>query len=151
LKNKKGTYILLVAAIGIWGTIIYKIIDGLSTDEKQSIAVIESINFKIPEPKKVDSFSLLRISRDPFLDKPLVPDKKKVKPKQAKIKIDIPLVYHGMMKKNNGKERLFIVSINGQQTFIKKGQEIQGIILLNGNETKVTVSFKGVRKTIDKG
>jgi hypothetical protein len=151
LKNKKGTYILLVAAIGIWGTIIYKIINGLSPEDTQRMTILENFDFKIPEPKKVDSFSLLPISRDPFLDKPLVPDKKKVKPKQTKASIDIPLVYHGMMKKNNGKEKLFIVSINGQQTFIKKGQEIQGIKLLNGNETKVTVSFKGVRKTIDKG
>ena len=58
---------MLVAVLGIWGTIAYKIVNGLSPDEVEVTPQNFDVAFNPKQPKQTDTFSINAIERDPFL------------------------------------------------------------------------------------
>jgi hypothetical protein len=150
LKTKKKTYLLLVVVIGVWGTIGYRIWTGLNPDLPEVIQHDVNIAFNPKTNTVIDTFSVQAFPRDPFLG--VLSKKKKTKGKKTIKKeiVWIPIQYHGMITKQNKKDRVFIVTIEGQQYVMKVGQLINGVKLLNGNNTSIYVSYKDVKKKIIK-
>ena len=101
----------------------------------------------------VDTFSIQISKRDPFLGTLLVkkkPIKRTSKKTIKKEVISIPLLYHGSVSKQDSKTKVFIVSINGQQHLMKLGQTINEVTLIKGNSKDIVVTYKGLKKTIQK-
>ncbi|WP_157588880.1 hypothetical protein [Psychroserpens burtonensis] len=152
MKSRTKTYLLLVTVLGIWGTIGYKIVSGVSptiSEEKQE-------NFDVAfNPKtntEVDTFSIQTLERDPFLGT-LTKKKKSVtrtlkKPINNKANNLPQISYNGLVKKQNTTDMVFVVNINNNQYLLNKGQVIDSITLINGNDKDITIRYKNKNQTI---
>ncbi len=148
---KTKTYILLALVLSIWGIISFKIVSVVNPSTPEVLQQHYNMAFKPKFNKTIDTFSIQTVNRDPFLGTLLIREKPKTK--NLKTKMDLvwlPIVYHGIISKQNSKAKVFIVSINGQQYLVKSGQVISEITLIRGNSKSILVSYKGVRKTIQK-
>jgi hypothetical protein len=148
LKSKKKTYLLLALVIVVWSTIIYKVITGLNPElpELQTQQALVVNDFKIST--KTDTFSIKILDRDPFLGtltkkRVVTTVLNKTKPLQWH-----PVDYLGTIKNNNQKEQIFIVTIDGKQRLLKKGQTMDSIRLVYGNKNRVVLSYKNSQKAI---
>jgi len=152
LDKKKKTYLLLVAVLGLWGTIGYQVISALDPEESEVVAENISIDFS-PEKTKVDTFSITKTERDPFLGKLTrnTPKTKKSQNRNAK-KPDLEnpwpqIQYQGVVKKQGANSQIFIITINQQQYLLKRNQELEGIKLLKGNSKEIQVYYSKESKT----
>jgi len=144
--------LLLVAVLGLWGTIGYKVISALDPEESEVVAENISVDFS-PEKTKVDAFSITQMERDPFLGK-LTRNTAKTKKSQNKSakKPDLEnpwpqIQYQGMVKKQGATSEIFIITINQQQYLLKRNQELEDIKLLKGNSKEIQVRFNKKTKT----
>ncbi|MBC2844634.1 hypothetical protein [Winogradskyella flava] len=144
MKTKKKTYVLLGLTLAVWGIIAYKIITALNPElpevEQQDFVV--NTNFKINT--KVDTFSIAKVNRDPFLGTLVKKESKKTVKRRPAIQWKT-ISYQGIVKK--GSDRMFIVSINGNQNLLKKGQAKDSVTLLYGNTKAITMRYKNQSKT----
>lgn len=146
MKTKKKTYILLIVVVGIWSLIGYRIVTSLNPDlpeaPKQDLALKLDFKTKV----KVDTFSIKNADRDPFLGT-IYKKKTEHLPSKKIIKhINwLPITYHGMI--SNKKKSLYIISINGHQHLLKKGQIKDSIKVLYGSSKSVTLGYKDDKKT----
>ena len=144
---------LLVVVLGVWGTIGYKILNGVSPD----LAEITQDNFDVSfNPKtntEIDTFSIKNIERDPFLGR-LSQNKKKEKSisrNKATDKVkenEAVITYNGLIKKQNNSERVFVININNNQYLLRKGQIADSVKLVRGNEKEITIRYRNKNKTI---
>ena len=154
MDKKKKTYLLLVAVLGLWGTIGYKVISTLDPDESAIVAENIIVDFS-PEKTKTDTFSIAPIERDPFLGKLTRKSAKTKKHQKRNIKkpdLENPwpqIQYQGMVKKQGANAQIFIVTINQQQYLLKKNQELNNIKLLKGNAKVIQVRFNKETKTFE--
>lgn len=152
MKNKTKTYILLIAVVSIWGFIGYKVIMGLNPKETINLPLSQNVTFNPKTNITVDTFSVATVNRDPFLGELLTKKKSFKKPikKTHKVVQWPPIIYNGIVGKENSNDKICIVSINGQQLFFKKNQELKGVKLIKANAKEIVVTYKGDRKTIVK-
>ena len=140
---------LAIAVVIIWGIIGYRIYQSLNPSAEPVVAKFEETSIEKLVPAKMDSFSLVELNSDPFLGtiyKPLV----EPMPQNAnnRRKIDWPqLSYVGHIKKQDSKNSLFVINIDNEQLLFKKGQTINGIALIDGNEKSIRLRFKGITQT----
>lgn len=151
MQNKAKTYILLVAVLAIWGVIGFKIIASVNPDTPKVEQQTYSALFSPKEKMSIDTFSIQLSKRDPFLGTLYV--KKKPKPKTNKPVESIVwpnIIYHGTVSKQSSKEKIYVFSVNGQQHLVRVGKVADNIRLIKASNTEMTVSFKGVKKTVTK-
>jgi|SRR5690606_22072371 len=152
MKNKTKTYLLLVAVLAIWGFIGFKIVSSLNP-EPPKVNVAETMASFAPNINtSQEKFSIQLPERDPFLGKMYI-KKTDVKPKPVVYKQPmewLPITYHGLISKPDTKDKICIVSINGYQRIMKVGQNIEGVKLLKATTNEINVSYKGLKKTINK-
>ena len=137
MKTKTKTYVLLTLVLSIWGVIGYKII---SATNPKSTEVVQhaDVSFTPSVKKEADTFSIQTTNRDPFLETLLV--KNRLKTQRLKPKTSLvwkPIVYHGIISNQNSKVKVFIISIDGQQYLIQRGQTINDIKLIRGHSKSV--------------
>lgn len=153
MKGKTKTYLLLVAVLTIWGIIGFKIVSTLNPDAPEANQQEDMVAF-IPKTNiAADTFSIQPSERDPFLGTLLVKKQEINKPTTSTPKEDfvwMPLVYHGTVSKQDSKEKICVISIDGQQHIMKIGQAMNGVKLLKVTNTEIIVGYKGARKTIRK-
>lgn len=145
---------LLVAVLGLWGTIGYKVISALNPDDAELVVENISVDFS-PEKTKIDTFSIVKVKRDPFLGKLLKSpnkssqSKRKTTTQNPDVESPWPQVqYQGMVKKQGATSGIFIITINQQQYLLKKNQEIGAVKLVNGSPKEIKVRFNKETKTI---
>lgn len=154
MKSKTKTYILLVAVLTIWGVIGFKILSTLNPDAPK---ISKSDNAVLFSPKKNTSkefFFIQPFERDPFLGTLIVKKEinnnaKIIKPREGKL-IWPSIFYQGAVSKQDSKDIICVISINGNQHVMKVGQEMDGFKLLKANKDKITVGYKGAKKEITK-
>lgn len=143
---------LLVAVIGIWGTVAYKIWSGLNPELPEDIEISVSSSFKPNATSEIDTFSIQTLDRDPFLG--TLTFKQSTTQKIASVKnaedVYIPIQYHGSIAKEDSKDIVYIVSIENAQYFMKAGQVLKDIKLLKGSKESIQVTYQGTTKTIAK-
>lgn len=150
--KKIKTYILLIAVIGIWGTIAKRFIGNSFSDEIEPNSIKNVVEFKPNYENKKDTFSIQQVKKDPFLGQLTTP-KRKNKSKTKKYPKDslrVKISYSGMVKKQQSKDQVFVININQQQYLLKKGQKVKDVKLLFGNQNNIVVLNKGKRQTIKK-
>jgi hypothetical protein len=153
LKNKTKTYVLLVAVLAIWGIIGFKILSTLNPDAPKMVAQDDT---ELISPKAIlntEIFTIQSAERDPFLGTLYAKKKINTYPKTIipkEVFVWIPVLYHGTVSIQNSKEKICVLSINGQQQIMKVGQEVNEVKLVKANNTEVLVSYKGKRKAIQK-
>jgi len=139
--------------LGIWGTIAYKIINGISSEKPGIIAQNFDTTFNPKTKKVMDTFSISAVERDPFLGTLSTKSqvtKKKSGNRSAKDTStpSLNITYGGLIQKQNSKAKVFVVNINNQQYLLKKGQTINDVKLINGNKESIVVRFNGKSQTI---
>jgi len=142
--------VLLALVVAIWGTVGYKIWSGLNPELPEDIPLQLTTNFKPNVSTIVDTFSIEPLERDPFLGK-IISKETNVKvsnPIKKSEDVYIPILYHGMIAKENSRDKLYIISIENQQHFIKVGQTVNGIKLLKATNDEIRVTYEGISKTI---
>jgi type II secretory pathway component PulC len=143
--SKIKTYILLVIVIAIWGTIIYKVVNGVTAD--QEIDLIETP--PTPElrhtPKEQPKYSMQLQERDPFLDKPLLSTPAVKSPKtKTKQELVLPnIIYKGLIIRKDSSTGIYLIQVEGQQFLFDVGEEIDGITLKSGTAEHVILNYKG--------
>lgn len=152
MKGKIKTYILLIASIAIWGTIGYRLITGLNIDIPEVENTAKVLAFTPKKITETDTFSIKNIEKDPFLGT-LISNKKIPSTLVKKVNRDtirIPITYHGLIKKENSKEIVYVVTINGTQHLIRKAGKVDEITLVKGNAEEVLINYNNIRETITK-
>lgn len=152
MNSKTKTYVLLAAVLVVWGIIGFRILDVLNPEPK---IIAKADSFEMFKPQSQDKevrFEISLMDRDPFLGKSYVKSKPKpsVRKKQVKETFIWPTItYHGVIS-NSSSEALFIVTINGVQQILKKGQSYQDILIKKASKEAIQVVFKNRKKSIQK-
>jgi len=151
LNKQTKTYLLIAAVLGIWGTIVVKIISGINRSEEMPLAENAIASFK-PQQKQIrDTFTIQTLERDPFLgtlaSKEKTPKTTAITP--SKITKDDPVVsYEGLIKKQGGSKQIHVLTIDGEQVLLKKGQTFNGVSLITAYKQSIKVRFNGKTQTL---
>lgn len=149
-KNTK-TYLLLAAVLLIWGIIGYRVFSG-NSDATEAEANFEKSALRSLPTQEKDTFSILADYRDPFLGtfpkKTVKKTKRSTKPKKA-LEPEIKVQFTGLVTDKDSKQKIFFVSINGQQHLMGVKDEIQNVRLLSGTSTSISIWANGKTRTID--
>ncbi|MEM6540789.1 MAG: hypothetical protein AAF634_06480 [Bacteroidota bacterium] len=151
MKKNKRTYILLVAVLIIWGFLGYRILGAINPSEKPAVKQdLVGRPYQIAL-KKRDTFSVHADYRDPFLGTWPDGKKKTLRKKALAAKKETPqrnIVYSGSLAENGSDQRLFFVTIEGNQQIMAKNEVVQGVKLVNGTSESIKVQYGGRMETI---
>jgi hypothetical protein len=152
LKNKTKTYLLLIAVLGIWGTVAYKIANGISPEQTEVTSQSFDVAFNPKKEKTIDTFSITPVERDPFLG--TLSTKKQASKQTKKVKAAVPdvkmptITYGGLIQKQQSRAKIFVVNINNKQYLLKQGQTAADVKLVRGSKSSIVVRFNGKNQTI---
>lgn len=152
LKSNRNVKYLLPMVLVIWGLFFFRLFDACSPDAPISKETSPVAKFNPPRSVPRESFELLPVERDPFMDREYRrPDISNISPGPKAEKAPWPnLQYLGTVSDGDSGKRIFILNINGTQQLMSKGETLEGVTLLSGNTEKVTLGFKGERKELSK-
>ena len=135
MKNKKQVFFLLPTVALVWGLIIYKVINGASSDHTAYKSVNKVAASTNPVVSTDKSYTLVLNYDDPFgkVSKPRT--KKSVQPtakpiKKKVVKAETPeidlskFIYQGMVQNAGSKQKIALVLVNNQMKMVKKGDLI---------------------------
>ncbi|MEM7185479.1 MAG: hypothetical protein AAF466_02375 [Bacteroidota bacterium] len=146
MKNRKNIKILLPAVVIIWGVVLYQVVSAMFPDEGPQLTMANP-TFKAPKQQTKDTFSLQPIDRDPFLGtwKPnRTQGGTRGKSKSTSQEQSWPEIsYQGSITDKQGRSGIFMVTIDGVQHLLKKGEQAAQITVRNGSATQVTLAMKG--------
>ncbi|MBI5541224.1 MAG: hypothetical protein HY951_14255 [Bacteroidia bacterium] len=165
MKNKSVRYILIFLVVLIWGTIAYKFLTYVNTDEDE-ILTQNTPKQKNEQNTITDTFQLVASYRDPFLGKSVVTnvqntnqssqriiktEKQKEIPKIEKKAISWPkLIYLGIIVNQKSKNQTSILKINGKDFIIHQGNIVSEVEIIKLYNDSVTVKYSEDFKTIIK-
>ncbi len=100
--------------------------------------------------KEKDTFSLMADYRDPFFGTVRTRDKA---PKKASVPTKAPvpekaIAYAGFVTDGKSKQRIFFVTIDGQQQMMSLNDSFQEVKLIQGTEDRIKVRHGGKIRTI---
>jgi len=143
----------LAAVLTIWGIIGLKIATTLNPEAPEAKEQEDQAVFKPKSHTAKDTFSIRPAQRDPFLGTLYAKKQESTAPRTSTPKEAfawIPITYQGTVSKQDSKDKLCLLTINGQQQIMKEGQEIQEVKLIKATHTDILVSYKGKKKTVAK-
>ena len=161
MEKNSVKYLLGIAVIAIWGLLGYRIYQKVYPPVYIPVTTSSNITTSVPLAK--DSFTLLAKYRDPFEIETTSSKKKSqvkaIKPKNKPVQNNnkgakrskpfssFPkLLYKGLITVEKGNQ-IALVTINGQMIHLKKGQEINGLILNDIFTDSIQVKYQGNSKT----
>lgn len=153
MKKQNKTYILLAVVLGIWGLIGFKFFAATNPSSPE-IAEISSDQIFVPKQIKArETFAIVANYRDPFLGTVQAPKKKvkkrpKVAVKKKKIVPTKSIQYSGFITDSNSKQKIFFVSVDGQQQMMSINDTFQEVKLVRGTKTSIRVRHNGSVQTI---
>lgn len=153
MKNQTRTYVLLVVVLGIWGVVGFRLIATLNPEVQKDATPEDRVTFSPIENISDETFSIQLPERDPFLGTLHIKKESKVDQKSPINKEPIvwaSVLYHGAIARQDSNQKIYIISINGQQHIVKVGHDIEGVKLLKATDKAIVVSYKGLKKTIEK-
>lgn len=151
MKKNQKTYLLLAVVIGIWGFIGFKLLNA-SNPEPVAMTELTSNEIFVPKQlKKRDIFSIAANYRDPFLGTVHAPKKIKKKTARKIVKKEVPqkvISYTGFITDNSSKQKIFFVTIEGQQHMMGINETVQEVKLVKGSKNQIEVRHNGKTRTI---
>lgn len=151
VKSKTSLYILLPVVLIIWGLLIWRIVGAFS----EEVYSLPPAPITLSSPHNIilkDTFSLLEVDRDPFLNisyKKQGPIKKSAVVKTKEVEWP-SISYLGLVTETGVSSGIHIVKINEQQFLLKPGNEAEGVKLLRTNGNTVSLAYRGTRKEFKK-
>lgn len=152
MKKKNKTYFLLALVLGIWGVIIYQFVGAFNPPSE---TVVETRSDAVFVPKQVQErefFALALDYRDPFLGTAVAPKKTKTAPRKAAVpKKVVPtksIQFTGVIQQKNTAQKIFFVTVEGQQRLMKINDSFQEVKLIKGSEQSIRVRYDGKTETI---
>jgi hypothetical protein len=148
LKNNKNIKILLPLVVIVWGILLYKVIDGFTSDEVLLSQTTKS-SFVAPKIQQKDTFSLLPLESDPFLGTMYNKSIRTNTNKGSKTKEEVlwpSISYFGIVDDKDSKSSVYVIGINGKQHLLKRGDTIQKLKVLKGSKEAVYIQYKGKTK-----
>ena len=149
-------YILLPVCLGIWGYIIWYVVQ--ATNRNQPIVQTTQSNIKkVNAPVVPDTFSLLLDYDDPFLGKRTTKrsatqrvssSNRSIRKKNESIKEEPPkpwpnIVYKGLVKNQHTGKWVALMEVNGQSHVLRSGQAVEDLTLIHLSEEKISLTWKG--------
>lgn len=170
MDKKALTKILIVVVAGLWIYNIYKTASNFSAEDNSGDNYSYASNSYSPIIFRKDSFQLQLPKVDPFLKNNVYKkqpkqnlnsdlitidsgDKKNMSRKPAeKAKITWPIIrYYGFVKNHEQNSSLVIVSLNGKNYRVKKGELLENLIIENATIDSITVRMGKDVKSFGKG
>ena len=148
MKKQYKTYILIIAVLIVWGIIGVQIFSYLNPKEEELPSLVAEQKSFRKETQVRESYKVKTHQRDPFLGKMTIKPIpiKKTKKKPVEPVIFPSIVYHGIIE--SGKNKSFIISVNGVQNVLKEGQTIQEVRLLSGDKKQIKIRYKENSKVV---
>lgn len=150
LKNK-NLYFLIPLVLIIWGVLVYKFFDSLGGNNNSHLN--ENIITSAKSGKvhnEIEDIKLQELKSDPFLNinyKKNGGDRKESIPSIRKEKVEWPKIrYLGSIKGQDNKRSIYIITVNGQQILLERGDNHQGIKFIKSAENKLWLAYKGETK-----
>lgn len=160
MKSKATNIALIVALIGIWGTVIYKFIGGSSNEDTYYLpqtnhsTIVEQIQLV------QENFVVNGNYRDPFLGRAYHAPKAKTTAKTKASKPVVPkivkpptdwsfLVYRGDFL-NEKKQHVGILTIRNKDFLAKEGEEKDGVQIIKIRKDSIQVNYQNEKKYIHK-
>lgn len=161
--KKKINIVLVIAVLGLWGSLIYKAINQyffLEEDAFDYATYNPKNDFIISEK---DTFALEPINRDPFLDKAFAPNSEAKVSRPAKNNIlkhsiakpiekkPFPQInYYGYIKSKEKKEELILLKINGKMKRLRIDEVTEGIKVKKVFHDSILVVANGETRSFKK-
>lgn len=135
--KKKINVFLIIAVASLWGIVAYRAVSTYFLNDKNESVSFDGYSKKQFKLIEKDTFDLLAVKRDPFLNKNIsekkeikmevstaLPVKKKLGiAKRENFEIPFPQVYYyGYIKSEQKKEEMVILKINDQMKRLRKNE-----------------------------
>ncbi|MBD1363814.1 hypothetical protein IDJ77_08320 [Mucilaginibacter sp. ZT4R22] len=161
MKNKKLTYLLIVAVIFIWGAIIYKIFDVVNPDDDLPLInpTVAGVKPTVDDYEVLpDTTQLLLNYPDPFgqvryRDTAATPVKR-VSHSIVRQMPTVPAInwggikYSGYVINGDQKKNTAFIKINGNSLTLMEGETADQVKLLKNMKDSIKVMFQGQVKVI---
>lgn len=141
----------MVLVLSVWGVLGFRIMRTVNPSTNITPHTVSIEKFIPKAIKKRDTFSIVVNYRDPFLgtlpkaDKPkktsIRTQKKKTLPKKN-------IEYTGFITESSSGEKIFFLTVDGQQQMLSKNESFKEVKLVSGNAQKVRVKYNGKIKSI---
>lgn len=165
MKNKLLTYGLLVAVLGVWGYIVYRVV--ATTRESDILPVHTSRNHPVSKEdlsyyEQKDSLSLSLSYRDPMWNGTLEENDEAVTTddmydedqmgitRPVAQEPEIQLAYLGYVENEKTQKKVAIVDVQGRQHLIGTNENREGVKVLRIEDDHIVVQYKQTHKTIYK-
>jgi hypothetical protein len=162
MAKKKINIILIIAVLGLWGTVGFKTINryfGDNTIITNAATQTKNVSFKRIDK---DTFALEKINRDPFLNKQLQEQATPVKlasyhnpikkapaivPKKTIANVNWPtLKYFGYLKSKD--QELVLLKIDSKLHKLKLNDPVDGLVVKRKFKDSIEVSFNSESRII---
>jgi hypothetical protein len=143
--------VLLAVVIGVWGLIGFKFLNAVDNSPKELAMAAPDEIFVPKQMKEREIFTIAADYRDPFLGTVYAPKKKKKTGIAKKTKKKVPeksIQYTGFITDKSSKQKIFFVTIEGQQQMMSVNDTFQEVKLVRGNKNSIKVKYNGRTQTI---
>lgn len=152
MKKQSKTYILLAVVLGIWGLIGFKFFSAVNPASPEILAIVSNKIFVPKQIKERDTFSISANYRDPFLGAIQVVKKKlKKRTNTAAKKEVLPtklIQYTGFITASNSNQKIFFVSVDGEQQMMSINDTFQEVKLVRGTKNSIGVRYNGKTQNV---
>lgn len=151
MQRKKRTYLLLLFVAAIWGVLALKVIGAMGPDGERPPAPVPPPAIGTEGTGERDTFAIAANYRDPFLGtlpKGDVPKRAKVRTAKRPTPPKRTISLSGSVAQNGTSNRLYFVTIDGQQHIMSKNDKVDGVTLIWGGSGSIRVSYPGHTETI---
>ena len=161
MHQKSLRYILLGGVVLVWGIIVVRVINGLSTDDPVNLVKKKTVSFNYNTTQ--DSFMLLANYPDPFIPQNIAANETgndlQTLPKEAVVNINPPaqkkpefdiqtIHYHGMIANPETKMKLAVVTVAGKEYTAREGDKIEPVSIRKITKSGIVVFVDGKSITV---
>ena len=154
MKNKKTLIFLLPAVLGIWGLIIYRIVDFKGEEDTTTIRTVQLPKILTDNADK--TYSLQSHYDDPFLkdlnlgmyarlpqQQPTIETPKA----EEKPKPPLNIQYTGYITETGNSKKIALLTVNNRKVFLKAGEKMQNFTLSRIESDSIEVQSEGFSYT----
>lgn len=168
MKNKKATYILLIAVIAIWGGVVFRIINHIrkpaeNFSMRQANIGVQSkfsgndttISLKLnyPDPFLKYNYSAVSNNQSAQRSNRNADIRQRISPEVQIVNENIvwpEIKFSGIIFNNKTSERLGLLEINSESFLVKKGEDKNGVQIIEIYPDSIKVNYKNKLRTLFK-
>lgn len=153
MKKQNKTYLLVAVVLGIWGIIGFKFFGAVNPTTQEMTEIASNEIFVPKQIKERELFTIAANYRDPFLGTVQAPKRKVKKSSSAvvKKKVVVPtksIQYSGFITDKGSKQKIFFVTVDGQQQMMSVNDTFQEVKLVRGTTNSIKVKYNGGTQNI---